>query len=158
MEPLPPTEPQVTPPARRHGGCLALHRVLRLGHAAVRRRLDTLAGDFSPLRIARDTTCLTGPINPDGTVNYVAALNDMLSKGVTRENNAALPLLQALGPEMINPPRLRLTVLKQLDVEALPEEGECFVTLAEHLKHQQAGRSRTLEPGEGLRMMSPVVC
>ena len=43
--------------------------------------------------IGKDTTLIDGPLNPDGTINYVAAINKILSEGVTNENNAAIPLL-----------------------------------------------------------------
>lgn len=45
--------------------------------------------------IGKDTTLVDGPLNVDGTVNYMGAINALLSKGVTKENNAAIPLLKA---------------------------------------------------------------
>jgi hypothetical protein len=47
-----------------------------------------------PFIPAKDTTVVTGPLRPDGTIDYVAALNAICAKGVTRENNAAVPLLE----------------------------------------------------------------
>ncbi len=79
-----------------------------------------------PLRIARDTTYLTGPLNSDGTVNYLAALNQLLSDGATPENNAAIPIFQALGPEMIDA-TARAAVLQDLGISQLPPPGQCFV-------------------------------
>ncbi|MCK4626409.1 MAG: hypothetical protein KAV00_13910, partial [Phycisphaerae bacterium] len=38
------------------------------------------------ITISRKTTYILGPINADGTVNYVAAINKMCSKGVTPKN------------------------------------------------------------------------
>lgn len=52
------------------------------------------------LRVSPETTVVTGPLNPDGTVDYVAAFNAELSQGVTPENNAAVLLLRALGSRM----------------------------------------------------------
>lgn len=49
--------------------------------------------------ISPETTYISGPLNDDGTINYVAALNEMMSKGVTRENNAAPLLIQAWGAD-----------------------------------------------------------
>ena len=54
-----------------------------------------------PLVVGRSTTYLTGPLRPDGTVDYVAALDAKLAEGVTYENNAAVPLIAACGPELI---------------------------------------------------------
>ncbi len=56
------------------------------------------------ITISRETTYITGPLNEDGTVNYVAALDDRLSKGVTPENNAAPLLLRAWGADIIREP------------------------------------------------------
>ena len=47
----------------------------------------------SPLPIDYATTRLTGPLNKDGGVDYVAAFNQRFGKGVTPQNNAAVPLL-----------------------------------------------------------------
>jgi hypothetical protein len=46
--------------------------------------------------ISAQTTLLTGPLNPDGTINYVQAINDRLSQGITLDNNAAIPILRAV--------------------------------------------------------------
>ncbi len=52
--------------------------------------------------ISHGTTCLTGPIEKDGSVNYLAALDQMEGRGVTPENNALPPLIQAAGPKCFN--------------------------------------------------------
>ena len=41
------------------------------------------------LTIAEDTTVLTGPLRSDGGVDYLAAINQRMSEGVTHESNAA---------------------------------------------------------------------
>jgi hypothetical protein len=46
--------------------------------------------------VSKETTYYTAPVRADGTIDYVEAINDRLSLGVTRENNAAIPLLDAL--------------------------------------------------------------
>ena len=50
-----------------------------------------------PFTISRETTYYTAPLNPDGTVDYVAALNAKFGQGVTPDNNAAVLILQAIG-------------------------------------------------------------
>src|ERR1043166_6416209 len=40
-----------------------------------------------PFTIAKDTTCITAPLKPDGTPDYIAALNAQFSAGVTPQNN-----------------------------------------------------------------------
>jgi len=42
--------------------------------------------------ISEETTFVTGPLDEDGKIDYVAAVNEMLSEGVTRENNAMMLL------------------------------------------------------------------
>ncbi len=48
------------------------------------------------------TTVITGPLKPNGQVDYLAALNAEASVGVTPENNAVVLLVQALGPGVID--------------------------------------------------------
>lgn len=54
-----------------------------------------LAGSIT---VSRETTHLVAPLKADGTPDYAAALNLSHGRGVTPETNAALPLLQAVGP------------------------------------------------------------
>ena len=55
------------------------------------------------LRISPETTLVTGPLRPDGTVDYIAAFNAECSKDVTPENNAAPLLARALGSGFLGP-------------------------------------------------------
>src|SRR6188474_1129382 len=56
---------------------------------------------FPPFFLAKETTYFSGPLRRDGTVDYVAAMNEQLGRGVTKENSAAVPFLEAVmsGPE-----------------------------------------------------------
>lgn len=76
------------------------------------------------IKIGVDTTRLTGPLKADGTVDYVAALNRKYGKGVTPENNAAVAIVEALGPEFINK-KARATALKAMGVR-LPAKPRYF--------------------------------
>jgi hypothetical protein len=53
------------------------------------------------LVVSPETTYVTGPLRPDGTVDYVAYLNAQQAEGVTPENNAAVLLVDALGPDWL---------------------------------------------------------
>ena len=44
----------------------------------------TLAWAEYKLEIGPDTTVIAGPMNPDGTINYLAYLNEKLSEGVAQ--------------------------------------------------------------------------
>src|SRR5712664_4809777 len=48
--------------------------------------------------VGKDTTYVTGPLDKDGYIDYPAALNERLGKGVTPENNANVLIWKALGP------------------------------------------------------------
>ena len=62
-----------------------------------------LVWNYWPSRIeiivSPETTYITGPLNDDGTVNYVAYLDKKYAKGVTAENNAAPLLMRVIGPD-----------------------------------------------------------
>ncbi len=48
--------------------------------------------------LGRDTTYATGPLDIGGRIDYVTALNERLSRGVTPETNANVLLWKAIGP------------------------------------------------------------
>ena len=93
------------------------------------------------LKVSRETTFLTGPLNPDGTVNYVAARNARLGKGVTPKNNAAIPIIRALGPDGVSGDT-RDAVLAQLGLAGLPANGEYVVELRAYWQRTH-GQPRT---------------
>ena len=76
------------------------------------------------ITISRETSYVDGPVNPDGTINYVAALNASLSKGVTRDNNAAVGLLQALGARRS---KARGWIATLLEMPSPPDDRDYFV-------------------------------
>jgi len=49
--------------------------------------------------ISKETTYVTGPVDEDGYIDYLTALNERLGKGVTAENNANVLLWKAMGPK-----------------------------------------------------------
>ena len=86
-----------------------------------------------PFTISRETTYLLGPLHADGkTLNYVAALNEMTSRGVTPDNNAAVLVAQALGPEIFDQ-KVREQSLKAMGIGSLTQPGERFVSLTGYL-------------------------
>ncbi len=76
--------------------------------------------------LSYETTRISEPLNDDGTVNYLAAINAQYSKGVTAQNNAAILLLQAAGPEIL-PPIIKDKLLAIFGMSALPSEGDYLV-------------------------------
>ena len=67
-----------------------------------------LAADDKPtpkFPLGKETTYVTGPLDKEGYVDYQAALNDRLSKGVSPDRNANVLLWKALGPTPEGPGR-----------------------------------------------------
>jgi hypothetical protein len=93
--------------------------------------------------VGKETTYITGPLDKNGYMDYEAALNERLGKGVTPQNNANVLLWKALGPRPEGGNPLPPEYFKLLGIESPPENGAYFVGLfryaKEHLK---------LEPGE----------
>jgi hypothetical protein len=52
------------------------------------------------ITINKETTYVTEPVDSEGRVDYVAALNERMRQGVTPENNANVLIWQALGPKV----------------------------------------------------------
>jgi hypothetical protein len=75
-----------------------------------------------PFTVSKDTTYYTEPVRADGTIDYAEAINARLAAGVTRENNAAIPLLGA----MTDPGRVRHynNVRAKLAMAALPAPAD----------------------------------
>lgn len=104
-----------------------------------------------PLQVGRETTYLAGPLRADGTVDYLAGLNELASAGVTTENNAAIPMLQAMGPGVIEP-QVRAAVLAELGISSLPEDGDYFVDLLDYLRQTNPQALQREEDGIRLPM------
>jgi hypothetical protein len=47
--------------------------------------------------VSRETTYITAPLFPEGAPDYITWLNQRAAQGVTPDNNAAVPLIQAIG-------------------------------------------------------------
>jgi hypothetical protein len=75
------------------------------------------------ITISKETTYITEPLRADGYPDYVAAVNQHCSKGVTPENNAAIPFWQAVGPKGIDK-KIRKRYFEMLGIAELPEEGD----------------------------------
>ena len=57
-------------------------------------------GPNAPIIVSKKTTYITEPLGRDGLPDYVAYINrQQLSEGVTPENNAAVLIWQAVGPD-----------------------------------------------------------
>ncbi len=52
-----------------------------------------------PFTISKETTAITSPLNPDGTVDYITAINQRWGKDVKPEENALVGWLEAVGTD-----------------------------------------------------------
>src|SRR5260370_14512083 len=76
--------------------------------------------------IRKETTYVTGPLDADGYIDYAAARNERLGKGVTPENNANVLLWQAIGPKPEGKP-VPAEFIRLMGMPPPPEQGEYFV-------------------------------
>jgi len=89
------------------------------------------------ITIGKETTYITEPLRPDGYPDYVAALNQRASQGVTAENNAAVLLLKALGPGIVSE-KSRKDTFRLLDIDDLPDDSQYIVGQKEAIKKWRA--------------------
>ena len=86
--------------------------------------------------VSKETTYITEPLRKDGSVNYIAALNERTRQGVTLENNASVLFWQAVGPGQIWE-EIRDKYFQMLGIPTLPEKGDYFVDIQEYLAHRK---------------------
>ena len=115
-------------------------------------RYDQVVNGARPKHtVSKETTYITEPLRKDGSVDYVAALNQRFSQGVTPENNAAVLFWKAVGPKEIQP-EYRDKYFQMLGVPPLPEKGDYFVNLDDYVAHQKSGtKPRDAKPDVGTR-------
>lgn len=83
--------------------------------------------------VSKETTYVTGPVDKDGYIDYAAAFNERLGKGVTPETNANVLFWRALGPKPDGKP-MPGEYFKLMGMEIPPEGGEYFVDLSAFLR------------------------
>ncbi len=83
------------------------------------------------IRISKETTYLEGPLTDDGYVDYIAAMDERLSEGVTPENNAAVLLWQCWGPRGLSAVNQE-EFFARLGMDVPPVEGSYFLTPYEY--------------------------
>jgi hypothetical protein len=87
----------------------------------------------STLTISPETTYVTGPLDEHGYVDYVTALNERLSKGITPDKNANVLIWKALGPHPEGG-TMPDEYFRWLGVDPPPEQGDYFVVFEDYLK------------------------
>ena len=88
------------------------------------------------LTVSKEVTRILGPLDEHGRVDYVRALNEITSKGVTPENNFEVIVRQVIGPEAIVE-SLREEYYRQLGVK--PNRDNLLVDYFETLEESKRG-------------------
>jgi hypothetical protein len=105
--------------------------------------LDQIASGKGKFTISKETTFVTGPVDKDGYIDYVAALNERLRQGVTPENNANVLIWKALGPHPEGS-NLAPEFCKLMGMPVPPDKGHYFIDLnqfmKDHLKIDLSGK------------------
>jgi hypothetical protein len=94
---------------------------------------DTAKKRKGKITVSKETTYVTGPLDEDGYVDYVAALHERLSQDVTPGNNANVLLWKAMGPHPEGA-KMPARFFRWLGVPAPPEEGPYFSDLFKYVK------------------------
>ena len=110
---------------------------------------------------SKETTIITEPLRKDGYVDYIAALNLILNKDVTPENNVLVPLWNVMGPAEV-PRANRAEYFRLLGMEPPPESGNYFVPLKDlrnkgrlqQISPQSTNKDRPRSSGHGRRASS----
>ena len=131
------------PPKRRRRLWIVLGAIALL----VLVRFTILAPQDPDIIVGHDTTWIDAPLSADGTVNYVAWLDQRYSRGVTAENNAAGLLIRALGPEEALDESVRPAIMKRLAMPPVAADAKFFVSFGHYVKSPAAAEDRS-PPGK----------
>lgn len=121
---------------------IAVFLLVVLARHIVTKRPDGNENKSAPeFSIGTETIHLTGPHDADGYIDYEAALNEQLAKGVTPENNANVLLWRLFGPQPEGG-EMPAEFFRLLGIDAPPARGDYFIDLERYLTEQVP-----LEPG-----------
>lgn len=88
--------------------------------------------------VGKSTTYVTVPVTSSGHVDYAAALNERLSKGVTAENNANVAIWKVIGPKLYDLAMIRNGFFEMMGMQTPPANGDYFIRLKQYA--EQNGR------------------
>jgi hypothetical protein len=99
--------------------------------------LPLVAADGKPapkFPLGKETTYVTGPLDKEGYIDYEAALNDRLGKGITPEKNANVLLWKAFGPRPEGGKGMPAEFFKWLGIDEPRPGGAYFIGLGTFMK------------------------
>jgi hypothetical protein len=101
----------------------------------------------STFTIGPATTYVTGPLDQQGYPDYVTALNERLSQGITPQNNANVLIWQAVGPTPEGGTPMPAEYFRWLGIEPPPEKGAYLVSWKGYLQERaKSGSKRETDP------------
>jgi hypothetical protein len=106
--------------------------------------LPNAVSSVPKVTISNETTFFTEPLGTEGMVDFAAALNASLSKGVTSENNAAVAFWKVVGTKRIDP-TIRSKYLALLGLSDATDQDGGWMTYDEFVKSQNGGEATTDE-------------
>jgi len=117
--------------------CLAALTLGTCAYSAIAQDKQDPAGSGKKTKlrftVSKETTYVTEPLDKDGYVDYIAALNERLRKGVTPDTNAVALLCQTLGPRPEGG-KLPPEFYQWLGIPEPPEQGDYYVSRYRFMK------------------------
>jgi len=85
-----------------------------------------------------ETTRIIAPRQADGSIDYLTAIEEHFSRGVTNENNSVPLLFQAFGRDALPRTQPPDGITDRLGMPHLPEKGDYFVSYENFAKQKKA--------------------
>ncbi len=113
----------------------ALHRTETVDQPAATQTVPAIVPKPAPVApkpasatftIGKETTYVSGPVDKNGYMDYLQALNERLGKGVTPETNANVLIWQALGPTPDGHKRMPAKFFELMGMEEPPPTGGTY--------------------------------
>src|SRR5262249_55581836 len=99
--------------------------------------LSLLAQEGKPapkFPLGKESTYVTGPLDKEGYVDYEAALNDRLGKGITPQKNANVLLWKALGPTPEGGRGMPAEFFKRLGIKEPAAKGDYLIGIGQFIR------------------------
>src|SRR6516165_5145335 len=97
------------------------------------------------LPLGKETTYVTGPLDKQGYIDYEAALNAEIGRGITAEKNANALLITVFGPAPEGGNGLPPAYFRWLDIPIPQKDGEYFFSLGAYARERLALTNMQLE-------------
>lgn len=86
------------------------------------------------IRVSKKTTFVLGPLREDGGVDFAAAINERISKGVAPENNAAVLIAQVAARSELSP-EYQAVLYEKLGIPKTVKPRRRWLSPREFVKH-----------------------